>query len=505
MPLMFCSNPETFHDVLTIMFKRLPGQEQVSRRQYELLDISEHSIMEESVWHEKVKPGSTVKMSVMLPLASARRAQTRSCPRCGKNNNLHENDQRMVKCFFCHLYYEVIEKERIVEVVEPTKPRVRSGSDDNTWKAGQVKRPTNTRRTSSGEKVQRKFSRPEDPFKRISYVNEKISLQHKMSRDPSIKLRNPFKGTGSSTDLLVDIVEMGDADAVVGIAEMGDIDAVRKWLQDGGSPDVTDDEGKPLLHAAARSGNESLVRLLIQHDADVNIQGGYWHSALQAAAGMAQASSAPIVKLLLENNADPHALGGHYGDALQAAAAFCGQHGNDEAVQLLLEYGAEVNVKGGTYGSPLQALAFKGEAEMIELLLQHDVDVNVRSGPWDTALQAAAATAYVGGEEAVRVLLENGADVNARGGHFETALHAAANTNKEGIVKLLLENGADINARGEDGATALHQAADEGNAGVVRVLLAAGADLDIKNKWDFTAAEVAAKHGRHDVVQLLQT
>ena len=492
-PLMFCSNLETFHDVLKIMFKQLPGQEEVLRRQYDLQDSSEHSIMEDNTWHEKALPGSKVMMSVILPLTSARKTETRSCPRCGKVNPIYDQKQRMVKCFFCQLSYEVIDRERVVELVEPSKPRVRSDSDDHTWKAGQVMRPVNLRRKSSGEKAQRKASRPEDPFKRISYINEKISLQPKLSRDPNIQLRNPF-ANGEA-----------DADALVGNAEMGDFESVRTWLSDGGSPDIRDDEGRPLLHAACRSGDERLVRLLVQYDADVNIEGGHWCTALQSAAAMAQPSSAPIVKLLLEHNADPNVRGGHYGDALQAAAAFCGQHGNDEVVQLLLEYGAEVNVAGGAYGSPLQALAFKGEAEMIELLVQHDVDVNAQSGAWGNALQAAAATAYVGGEEAVRALLDNGADVDARGGHFETALHAAAYKGKDGIVELLIELGADVNARGEDSMTPLHQAAEQGNHSIVRTLLAHGAEPDVTNKWNFTPAELAVKHGRNGVAKLLQS
>ncbi|OCL03716.1 ankyrin, partial [Glonium stellatum] len=71
--------------------------------------------------------------------------------------------------------------------------------------------------------------------------------------------------------------------------------------------------------------------------ADINAQGGYYGTALQAAS---QGGYNEIVQLLLSKGADINAQGGHYNTALQAAS----KHGHNEIVQLLLSKGANSSV-----------------------------------------------------------------------------------------------------------------------------------------------------------------
>jgi ankyrin repeat protein len=59
------------------------------------------------------------------------------------------------------------------------------------------------------------------------------------------------------------------------------------------------------------------------------------------------------VKLLLDRGADVNIQGGPFGNALQAAAYY----GSQEIVKLLLDRGADVNIQGGAYGNALQAAA----------------------------------------------------------------------------------------------------------------------------------------------------
>ncbi|KAF9064043.1 hypothetical protein BDP27DRAFT_201288 [Rhodocollybia butyracea] len=60
--------------------------------------------------------------------------------------------------------------------------------------------------------------------------------------------------------------------------------------------------------------------------------------------------------LLAGDKCSVNVEGGHYGTALQAAAS----RGNKDIVQLLLEHNADVNTQGGHYGSALQAAAIRG-------------------------------------------------------------------------------------------------------------------------------------------------
>ncbi|KAF1939184.1 hypothetical protein EJ02DRAFT_504930 [Clathrospora elynae] len=71
-----------------------------------------------------------------------------------------------------------------------------------------------------------------------------------------------------------------------------------------------------------------------------------------------------VIKLLLEKNADVNAEGGYYGNALQAAS----EGGHEQVVKLLLEKNADVN--GGYYGNALQAASEEGHEQVVKLLLE---------------------------------------------------------------------------------------------------------------------------------------
>ena len=92
------------------------------------------------------------------------------------------------------------------------------------------------------------------------------------------------------------------------------------------------------------------IRLLRNKGADINIQSGYFGSALQAAAW---GCNVEVIQLLLDKGADVNIQGGMYGNALQAAAWSCWK--GIEAIRLLLDNGADVHTQGGIYGTALQA------------------------------------------------------------------------------------------------------------------------------------------------------
>ncbi len=77
-------------------------------------------------------------------------------------------------------------------------------------------------------------------------------------------------------------------------------------------------------------GHENIVELLLDQDADVNLTGGRYDCALQAASAKGHEN---IVQLLLDKDADVNLTGGRYGCALQAASA-CG---HENIAQLLLD------------------------------------------------------------------------------------------------------------------------------------------------------------------------
>lgn len=74
----------------------------------------------------------------------------------------------------------------------------------------------------------------------------------------------------------------------------------------------------PIVYYPALWGLHVLLERLIVDDTSVNIQGGYYGQALQAASIN---QNHECFKLLLDHGANVHAQGGYFGNALQASAS----------------------------------------------------------------------------------------------------------------------------------------------------------------------------------------
>ena len=198
-----------------------------------------------------------------------------------------------------------------------------------------------------------------------------------------------------------------------------------------------------ILQVAAKEGHEAVVRLLLREGLKVSHRDDYDGNALHAAV---LGNQKAIAELLIKAGADVNLQGGNFGSALQAAAA---THGMDPIVKLLLEKGANVNLRGGKYGTALIAAASIDNVAAIRLLLNANVDVNAPVGSYGTALIAAVANESLA---AVLILLEGGADVNNSDWMDENSfrlaaergypLRLAAERGNELIVKELLRKGA---------------------------------------------------------------
>jgi ankyrin repeat protein len=146
------------------------------------------------------------------------------------------------------------------------------------------------------------------------------------------------------------------------------------------------------------------ARILLEHGAEINQRGGYYGTALQAAAyrGVVE-----VVEFLIEKGADVNIPGGYYGTALQAA---CGTyHGKTEIVQLLIAKGANVNAQvraqGGGRPNALQAALFRGHLPIVMLLLEHGAWFNAPNGEFTMTLREAA---QKGKEELGKLMVDRG-------------------------------------------------------------------------------------------------
>jgi ankyrin repeat protein len=162
------------------------------------------------------------------------------------------------------------------------------------------------------------------------------------------------------------------------------------------------------LVIAAEKGHISLVRLLIEHGADLDWRDPQWRqSAMEAACAQGHIE---IVRLLLESGADPS--WGHYmwPYPIQCAA----MKGHTDIVGLLIDAGASADTctgrPSGRSFPPLQLAVRGGHEETAKLLIIKGAKINLRIGRMHTALEEAVISDHLW---AVKMLLASGAMVFA--------------------------------------------------------------------------------------------
>ncbi|CAG5158427.1 uncharacterized protein ALTATR162_LOCUS5073 [Alternaria atra] len=179
-----------------------------------------------------------------------------------------------------------------------------------------------------------------------------------------------------------------------------------------------------------------------------------------------------VVSLLIDESADVDVQGGHYGNALQAAS----WEGHEAVVRLLLDKDADANAQGGVYGNALQAASAKGHEQIAKLLLGAHAAVNAQGGHYSNALHAALVGTH---ETTVRMLLERGANVGLDL-RLKGAMHHALNNGScmPSLVRVLQQYGAPLDTIDVDNMTPLHYCVKFGYKTMARQLIDAGVPID---------------------------
>ena len=288
-------------------------------------------------------------------------------------------------------------------------------------------------------------------------------------------------------------------------------------------------QGGTALHQAAGSGDEGVVRLLLQSGAMENALDNFGATPLHRAAYNGHVE---IIKILRENAAlldqsfyhgavtrdtvEKKAYREHFrawkandwvfrnmmgGPPLRQAA----KNGQEQAVRLLLSYDPNPNAAGQFGGSVLHEAAQGGHTEILRLLLEKGADVDtvdesstIHYG--GTALHSAAAGGHL---EVSRTLLKAGANINKYkgiGASHATPLYLATKGSHEALCLLLLDHGAE-NDPGTDyfGTTPFEEAAKQGNIKLMQLLVDHGVE-----ELDKVGGQAAARGQLKVVKTLLQ-
>jgi ankyrin repeat protein len=205
-----------------------------------------------------------------------------------------------------------------------------------------------------------------------------------------------------------------------------------------------------------------------------------------------------IIKLLLDHKADVNLSDENGYTPLIKAAEF----GASEIVTLLLNRGAAIDKQTHDGTTALMLASEYGFLKTVELLLNRGASINHRNQEGTTALILAAKYGFL---DTVALLLQKGANVNIQEYTGATALILAAGFGFPEIINLLLEKGASINHQDQDGVTALMNAAEYGALDAIEVLLARDANKNITDNNGKTALDFAREYGHLAIEELLES
>jgi ankyrin repeat protein len=272
---------------------------------------------------------------------------------------------------------------------------------------------------------------------------------------------------------------------------LGIIQADRAWIM------KRDDMERTPLHLAARLGFVEVARWLLLHDAEVNAR------AYNRFTPLLYTKHPEIVKLLLEHKADVNAKNASGRTALEEAASDYAyleraptrppSKENARAItKMLLAAGAEYDIRSACY---------LDDFERVRALVADKTQAR------DKAALLCAATS--GRAKIVKLLLDNGADPeDADYGGLTISYFALDHPD---ILKLLFDAGANPrvrveyhgNGQGPQGSTLLHEAVEKGNLETVKLLVSKGLDVKLRDSSGATPLNLACRRGHVQIVEWL--
>ncbi|CAF1255635.1 unnamed protein product [Adineta ricciae] len=307
-------------------------------------------------------------------------------------------------------------------------------------------------------------------------------------------------------------------------AESGNQELVRALVEAGADVNVTPQgelaeenllAGQTPLFGAAKKGHVEICEYLIQNGANVNAVTMTGATALYTATEEAHLD---VIELLIRHGADVNrSPKGQVARDLhieyQTPLLIACMRNYDAVIRHLIRSNADVNVTSERGSSPFLAICQHNNVEIAQLLIEHGARYDVEAkNLYDGKINGLIVAAEAGSFDILRLLVERGLDVNYKiEGKGETAgrtpLFCACAKGFQDIVQYLLEKGADVNGTEKSGLSCLHIAAAMGHADTVQILCEHGANVDQQFRFeeqDVTAYDLADSQQHDSVCQVLQ-
>ncbi|KAF4340691.1 beta transducin [Fusarium beomiforme] len=210
-----------------------------------------------------------------------------------------------------------------------------------------------------------------------SQLDKQKALQGKENSGSSGSTKLPSAGLVNSEQ------NMGGFIPLLWAAANGKDYFARLLLERGAAIEAKEsDNGDTALILAARYGHRSMVELLLQFGAKINVRSAEGDTALAVAAHRGHAS---LVQYLIEVGADIE-LRNINGNTPLAIAA---RKGNEDVIRVLLDQGANIEVKNRWGDTPLSRAASNGHQRVVAMLIETGAKVDGKNRKGLTPLQLA--------------------------------------------------------------------------------------------------------------------
>ena len=259
---------------------------------------------------------------------------------------------------------------------------------------------------------------------------------------------------------------------------------------------MTDDNGRSVLHSVSEDGNLELFQYLIEKGSDVYTRKRDGMNCLDIAAAN---GCLRLCKILLETyKLDLPMIDDNGCSVLQFAA----RAGNLELVQYLIEKGSDVYRQKRDGMNCLHIAAEDGHLRLCKVLLEiYNVDLQMSD---DDAWSVLHFAAKAGNIELFQYLIDKGSDVYRQKGDGMNCLHIAALNGHLRLCKVLLEfYNVDLQMIDDNGWSVLHSAAKAGNIELFQYLIDKGSDVYRQNGDGMNCLHIAAVNGHLRLCKML--
>jgi uncharacterized protein len=297
---------------------------------------------------------------------------------------------------------------------------------------------------------------------------------------------------------------------------------VRVLLERGADPNIRDDGDNAMpLHFAVEGGNVAIIRLLVEHGADLVGAGDGHELEVLGWATCFGSGQKEIVDYLLEHGAVHNICSAVAVGDVQAIRSLVARSPDERnrrmdttnhrrtplhlsvvkkqraSLDALLDIGADTEIADAADLTPLDQAALDGEQEFAEVLLDRGAILRLPSA------------IALGRDDDVARLSSEEPEALRPGHRWAGLIVRASEKGSAALVETLIRHGADVNVRDDPGTsvdstrgfTALHAAGFNGNRAAAEVLLRHGADPTVREEKYCATPAGWADYAGHDAVR----